>query len=152
MHHIVIRGTVFTNDCYSRPVGSMTKVGQPFTFTSNIHTRNMSDIYDTVMKYWVIYFCHCQCQILKFLPYSNSQYISAPSWYEALYSPMIVTVSLLVHDQGGLTSNMHNRTMSDINNVSCNIQPDCCQIWNQNLSLHIKVCAVVNWCHGGECM
>ena len=41
-------GTVFTNDCCSRLVGSITKVWQPFT--SYIHTGKMPDINDVWSK------------------------------------------------------------------------------------------------------
>ena len=52
-------GTVFTNDCCSRLVGSITKVWQPFT--SNIHTRNMSDINDVSPKKVSPDFGHFSC-------------------------------------------------------------------------------------------
>ena len=41
---MMVWGTVFTNDCCSRLVVSITKVWQPFT--SDIQARNMSDIND----------------------------------------------------------------------------------------------------------
>ena len=42
-------GTVSTNDCCSRLVGSITKVWQPLTI-SNIHTGNVSDINHVLPK------------------------------------------------------------------------------------------------------
>ena len=80
-------GTVFTNDCCSRLVGSITKVWQPLT--SSIHTRKMSDINELLSKV-----------VARFL--SNPEFlaltrlnIGAACCNEALYSPMIVTVGLL---------------------------------------------------------
>ena len=83
----MVWGTAFTNDCCSRLVGSITKVWQPFT--SYIHTRILSDINDVLPNGGPDL-----SQILKFLP-SPSGYISAPSWYEVLYSPMIIAVGWL---------------------------------------------------------
>ena len=45
---IIVWGTVFTNDCCSRLVVSITKVWQPFT--SCVATVNMSDINDVLPK------------------------------------------------------------------------------------------------------
>ena len=58
-------GTVFTNDCYNRLVGSITKVWQPFT--TNMHTRKVSDINDVLSKLWLDF-----CQILDFSPLQDS--------------------------------------------------------------------------------
>ena len=58
------RGTVLTNDCYRRLVGSITKVWQPFT--SYIHTGTMPDINDVSSKIGSNF-----CQIWNFLTCSE---------------------------------------------------------------------------------
>ena len=60
---MMVWSTVFTNDCFSRLVGSITKVWQPFT--SYIPTRNMSDINDVWSKSYRQDFG----QILEFSPW-----------------------------------------------------------------------------------
>ena len=62
---IMVWGTVFTNDCCSRPVGSKTKVIQPLT--SCLVTMNMSDINDMCGQNVRPDFC----QILKFSPWTK---------------------------------------------------------------------------------
>ena len=84
---ITLWGTVFTNDCCSRLVGSITKVWQPFT--SWVATVNMSDINDVSPKSLARFWSYPEILAL------NQVDVSAPSWYEVLYSPMIVAVGLL---------------------------------------------------------
>ena len=62
---IIIRGTLSTNDCCNRLVGSITKVWQPFT--NCIHTENMPDINGVSPKIGPDF-----CQILKFSPWPES--------------------------------------------------------------------------------
>ena len=75
-------GTVFTNDCCSRPHGTITKVWQPFT--TNMHTRKVSDINDVLPKLWLDF-----VEDHWFLALTRLN-ISAACCNEALYSPMIV--------------------------------------------------------------
>ena len=83
----MVWGTVFTNGCSSSLVGSITKVWQPIT--SYTHTRNMPDINDVLANGRPDF-----CQILRLLALTRVN-ISAPSRYEALYSPTSVAVGLL---------------------------------------------------------
>ena len=116
-------GTVFTNGCCSRLVGASTKVWQPFT--TNMHTRKMSDINDVLPKLWLDL-----CQILNFSSLHKTQY-----WCGMLQWGTVFTNDCCSRLVGPITkvwqpftTNMHTRKMSDINDVLSKLRLDFCQI------------------------
>ena len=118
-------GTVFTNDCCSRLVGTITKVRQ--VYSSNICTKNMSDINDVLPKScgqifvrsWIScpYKTQYQCTILQWgTVFPNDCCSRLVGSITKVWQPF--------------TSNMHPQNMSDINDVLPRMWPDFCRILN----------------------
>ena len=100
---IMVWGTVFTNDCYNRLVGSITKIWQPFTTSNIVHTRRQL-LGVSVSGYIYISEECALCTIMWYeyeVLYSPmivalaSDALCTIMWYEVLYSPMIVALGLL---------------------------------------------------------
>ena len=115
-------GTVFTNDCCSRLVGSITKVWQPFT--TNMHTRKMSDINDVLSKLWLDF-----CQILNFSPLQDSMTVQHVAMRHCIHTNDCCSrlVGSITKVWQPFTTNIHTRKMSDINDVLSKLWLDFCQ-------------------------
>ena len=93
-------------------------------FTTNIHTRKMSDIIDVLSKLWLDL-----CQILNFSPLQDSISVQL-CCNEALYPPMIDTAvpdGTITKVWQPFTTNMHTRKVSGINDVLPKLGLDFCQ-------------------------
>ena len=118
-------GTVLTNDCCSRLVGSITKVWQHFT--TNIHTWKMSDINDVLSKLWLDF-----CQILNFSPLQDSMMV----WHVLQWGTVLTNdccsrlVGSITKVWQNFTINIHTWKMSDINDMLSKLWLDFCQILN----------------------
>ena len=134
-------GTVFTNDCYSRLVGSITKVWQPLT--SSIHTRKMSDINELLSKVVAIFLSNPEFLALTRLN------IGAACCNEALHSPMIVAVGWL-----GPLPRSDNPWQAAYTHGTCQTSMMCCQrcgqifvtrSWNSHPYKTQYQCTILQW-------
>ena len=121
----VMRHCIHTNDCCSRLVGSITKVWQPFT--TNMHTRKMSDINDVLSKLWLDF-----CQILNFSPLQDSMTVQHVAMRHCIHtndccSRLVGSINKVWQP---FTTNMHTGKMLDIIDVLSKLWLDFCQIPN----------------------